>query len=393
MSTSTNNNQRLLALDIMRGLTIAGMILVNNAGTWGRAYTPLKHAAWNGLTPTDLVFPFFMFIMGVSTYLSLRKTEFKPTKKTVIKILRRAVIIWTIGLGLAWLAMWLKGMLVEGKTLVDATMTFDRIRILGVFPRLGICYGIGALIAITVKHKALPWLIGTFLIGYAILLIAGDGFTYADSNILARIDRSVLGDAHMYTDRSFGEPFIFDPEGLVSTIPSIAHMLIGFLCGSLICTASSRQELLNKLFIIGTILTFCGLLLSYGLPLNKKVWSPTFVLTTCGLAASLLALLIWIIDVKGWKKWCTFFHAFGVNPLYLYVQSAVLSYLLSYILVGCAAAPEGVTSLKGVFYFTVLSPLTSGDATLASCLWAILFVVINWIPGYFLYRRKIYIKI
>ncbi|MDE5607905.1 MAG: DUF5009 domain-containing protein [Muribaculaceae bacterium] len=393
MTSIAKTNQRLLALDIMRGLTIAGMILVNNAGTWAKAYTPLRHAAWNGLTPTDLVFPFFMFIMGVSTYLSLRKTEFRPTRPVVTKIIRRALLIWLIGLGLAWFSMWLKGLLVDGKTLAEATMTFDRIRILGVFPRLGICYGIGALLAVTVKHRVLPWLIATFLVGYALLLIFGDGFVYGDTNILARIDRSVIGDAHMYTDRAFGEPFIFDPEGLVSTLPSIAHMLIGFLCGGIICKAASRDEMLNKLFIIGAVMTFCGLLLCYGLPLNKKVWSPTFVLTTCGMASSLLALLIWIIDVKGWKRWTPFFHAFGVNPLYLYVQSAVLAYLLSDIIVGCGAAPGGVTSLKGAFYYTVLNPLTGGDAQLASCLWAILFVFVNWIPGYFLYRRKIYIKI
>lgn len=390
MTLSQDSNKRLLALDIMRGITIAGMILVNNAGTWAHAYAPLRHAAWNGLTPTDLVFPFFMFIMGVSTYLSLRKSDFRPTRQVICKILRRAIVIWAIGLGLAWLSMWLKGLLVDGKSLYEATMTFGDIRILGVLPRLGICYGIGALLAVTVKHRALPWIVGGALVVYAIILIIGDGFTYGDSNILARVDRSVIGDNHMYRDRSFGEPFIFDPEGFVSTLPSVAHVLIGFLVGGIICKTRDRSELLNKLFIIGATLTFCGFLLSYGLPLNKKVWSPTFVLTTCGLACSLLALLIWIIDVKGWKRWCGFFHAFGVNPLYLYVQSCVLAYLLSDILVNTS---HGLIPLKGAFYYGVLSPVTGGDAQLASCMWAILFVIINWLPGYFLYHKRIYIKI
>lgn len=391
--TTSHTSQRLLALDIMRGITIAGMILVNNAGTWGPGYAPLRHAAWNGLTPTDLVFPFFMFIMGVSTYLSLRKSNFSFSRPVVVKILRRGIVIWAIGLGLAWLSMWLKGLLVDGKTLAEATMTFDRIRILGVLPRLGICYAIGALIAITVKHKVLPWLIAASLAAYAVLLILGNGFAYDDTNILASIDRSVLGESHMYTDHAFGAPFLFDPEGFVSTLPSVAHMLIGFLIGGLICASRDRSELLNKLFIIGTILTFSGMLLSYGMPINKKVWSPTFVLTTCGLASSLLALLIWIIDMKGWTRWSRFFHAFGVNPLYLYVQSAVFAYLLSDIIINTSLAPTGVASLKGWFYYAVLQPLSGGDATLASCLWAILFVIINWIPGYFLYRRRIYIKI
>lgn len=393
MTSSTDTNKRLLALDIMRGITIAGMILVNNAGTWEKGYAPLRHAPWNGLTPTDLVFPFFMFIMGVSTYLSLRKTDFRPTKQTVIKILRRALVIWAIGLGLAWLSTFLKGVFNPETSFRDATLTFGNIRILGVLPRLGICYGIGALIAITVKHKALPWLVGSFLIGYAIILITGDGYVYGDSNILARIDRSVIGDNHMYTDKAFDKPFIFDPEGFVSTLPSVAHMLIGFLIGGIICNTKDRSLMLNKLFIIGAVLTFAGFLLSYGLPLNKKVWSPTFVLTTCGLASSLLALLIWIIDIKGHRRWSDFFHVFGVNPLYLYVQSCILSYILGSILVHTSLAPGGITSLKGIIYFGFLSPLSNGDAQLASCIWAIIFVLINWVPGYFLYRKRIYIKI
>lgn len=392
-ASPTSDNKRLLSLDIMRGITIAGMILVNNAGTWGAKYTPLGHAKWNGLTPTDLVFPFFMFIMGVSAYLSLRKTDFRPTGRTVGKILRRSLLIWAIGLGLAWLSMWLRGLLVDGKTLWEATMTFDHIRILGVFPRLGICYGIGALIAVTVKHRALPWIVGGLLVAYAVILVAGHGYDYGDTNIIARVDRAVLGDSHVYTDRAYGYPFIFDPEGILSTIPSVAHVLIGLMAGGLICSTRDRSELLNKLFVIGTVMTFAGLLLSYGLPINKKIWSPTFVLTTCGLACSLLGLLIWIVDVKGYRRWGTFFRVFGVNPLYLYVQCAVLIYLLSDIIVSTTLAPDGHASLAGVFYYSVLKPLTGTDAKLASCLWALIYVMVNWLPGYLLYRRRIYIKI
>lgn len=390
---SKESNKRLLALDVMRGITIAGMILVNNSGTYGAKYTPLGHAAWNGLTPTDLVFPFFMFIMGISTYLSLRKTNFEPTRPVIFKIVRRALVIWAIGLGLAWLGTFLSGILVNKQSLWDATMTFGDIRILGVLPRLGICYGIAALLAVTVKHRALPWIVGGALVAYAAILIAGDGFTYGDSNILARIDRSVLGESHMYKDRAFGEPFVFDPEGFVSTLPSIAHVLIGFLVGVIICNTKDRSVMLNKLFIIGVVMTFSGLLLSYGLPLNKKVWSPTFVLTTCGLASSLLALLIWIIDVKGWRRWTGFFHAFGVNPLYLYVQSFIFTYILHYIIINTSIVPGGSGSLIRIIYHGFLNPITGGDAKLASCIWALMFVVINWLPGYFLYRKRIYIKI
>lgn len=386
-------SKRLLALDIMRGITIAGMILVNNAGSWAPAYEPLRHAQWNGLTPTDLVFPFFMFIMGISTYMSLRKTDFKPDRATILKITRRTAIIFAIGLGLTWLANFMYGYFAGGLSLGEAADSWGRLRILGVLQRLALSYGLGALIAITVKHRYLPWLAGAILAGYAVTMIAGHGFEYSGNNIVAIVDRMIFGTDHMYTDHAFDEPLVLDPEGLLGTLPSVAHVLIGFICGGLICGTKDRQLQLNKLFIIGAVLTFTGLLLSYGIPMNKKVWSPTFVLTTCGMAATLLALLIWIIDVKGYRRWTGFFHAFGINPLYLYTQSAVLACVFGAVQVSTSLSPEGFTSLKGLFYLTVLDPLCGHDAQLASCIWALLFVIINWIPGYILKRRNIYIKI
>ncbi len=143
------------------------------------------------------------------------------------------------------------------------------------------------------KHKYIPYLIVVLLVGYFILLITGNGFAYNETNILSIVDRSILGDAHMYQDNHI------DPEGLLSTIPSIAHVLIGFCVGKLLMEVKDIREKLERLFLIGTILTFAGFLLSYGCPLNKKIWSPTFVLVTCGLGSSFLALLVWIIDIKG----------------------------------------------------------------------------------------------
>lgn len=380
------NQSRLLALDIMRGMTIAGMILVNNAGSWSSAYEPLRHASWNGLTPTDLVFPFFMFIMGVSTYFSLNKTGFKPTRTTIIKIVKRALIIFLIGLGLTWLSKFLYGVLAHDKTIAEAANTFSELRILGVLQRLALSYGLGALLAVTFKKKRLPWIAAFLLAAYAVIMWLGHGYEQCDENIVGRVDLLVLGSAHMYKET-------FDPEGLLSTLPSIAHVLIGFLCGSLILGNKDRSKIMNNLFIVGVLLTFSGLLFSYMIPLNKKVWSPTFVLTTCGLASSLLGLLIWIIDVKGWKRWTPFFHTFGINPLYLYIQSAVLAYLFGAIQVHTELAPDGVCNLKSALYYSVLNPLSGGDAQLASLYWALLFVIINWIPGYFLQRRGIIIKI
>lgn len=377
--------KRLLALDILRGITIAGMILVNNPGSWGHIYAPLEHASWNGLTPTDLVFPFFMFIMGVSTYFSLRKYEFKFSASALLKILRRTAVIFLIGMFIAWFGLFLRGTL-SGASFWEAVLNFDHIRILGVMPRLAICYGAGSLIALWLRHKWLPTFVGAMLVIYTVILLCGHGFEFADHNIISIVDHKVLGPDHMYADTVDGVTLKFDPEGLLSTLPSIAHMLIGFICGGWLISIKDNRDRINRLFILGTVLTFAGFLLSYGLPINKKIWSPTFVLTTCGLASSFLGLLIWIIDIKGKKKWCRFFEVFGINPLFLYCLGAILSIVMG-------AIPAGETTLKGWIYKDVLMPVCCDDATLASLIFAILFVIVNWLVGLILYKKKIYIKI
>lgn len=384
--------QRLLALDILRGITIAGMILVNNPGSWGHIYAPLEHASWNGLTPTDLVFPFFMFIMGISTYFSLRKYNFEFSVPTVMKILRRSVVIFLIGLGIAWLGLFLRG-LNTAANIWEAMLNFDHIRILGVMPRLAICYFFGAFFGIIFSKKALPWFVGALLVIYSIILLSGNGFEFADTNVISIVDHKILGADHMYSDTIDGVTLKFDPEGLLSTLPSIAHMLIGFICGGLILSVKDNNLRINKLFIVGTILTFAGFLLDFGMPINKKIWSPTFVLTTCGLASLFLGLLIWIIDIKGWKKWTPFFESFGVNPLFMYCLGAVLSILLSFIKVPCAATETGMISVKGWIYKQFWMPICGEDANLASLFSAITFVAVCWVIGYVLYKKKIYIKI
>ncbi|MDE6277670.1 MAG: DUF5009 domain-containing protein [Muribaculaceae bacterium] len=376
---------RLLALDILRGITIAGMILVNNPGSWGHIYAPLEHASWNGLTPTDLVFPFFMFIMGVSTYMSLRKYDFRLSGSLLWKVLRRAVVIWFIGLAIAWFGLFLRGILNEA-TLWEAVWNFDHIRILGVMPRLAICYGTGSLIAVLVGRKGVPWVIATMLVAYSVILLLGHGFEFSDRNVISVVDHKVLGPDHMYADTIDGVRLKFDPEGLLSTLPSIAHMLIGFMCGFLLMGTKDNRERINRLFIVGTILTFSGFLLDFGLPINKKIWSPSFVLTTCGLASSFLGLLIWIIDICGHKKWCRFFEAFGINPLFMYCLGAVLSIVIGSVKIGDM-------SIKGHIYKDFLMPVCGEDATLASLVFALLFVGVNWCVGYVLYKKKIYIKI
>lgn len=385
MNNNTVKPGRLLSLDILRGITIAGMILVNNPGSWGSIYAPLRHAEWHGLTPTDLVFPFFMFIMGVSTYMSLRKYDFRLTRASLLKVVRRSVVIFLIGIAIAWLSLTLRR-ISSGSGVVEAMINFDHIRMLGVMPRLAICYGVGSLMALSMHRKALAWTVAALLAVYAAVLLLCNGLMFAADNIIAVIDRAVLGEAHMYSDTVDGITLKFDPEGLLSTIPSICHMLIGYLCGAMLMQTTDNRERTLRLFIVGAVLTFAGMLLSYGCPINKKIWSPTFVLTTCGLASTLLALLIWVIDIRGHRRWCRFFESFGVNPLFMYCLGAVLSILFGFISVGG-------TSLHAWLYADVWTPLAGGDKVLGSLLYALAFVALNWCVGFILYKKKIYIKI
>ena len=362
---TANTPKRLLALDILRGITIAGMILVNNPGSWGYVYTPLEHAAFNGLTPTDLVFPFFMFIMGISTYISLRKYNFTYSHATLRKIVKRTVVIFCIGLFLNLLA----------KSVFTHHLNFEELRYLGVMQRLAIGYGVTSLVAITVKLKYFPAIILVTLAVYFLLLAMGDGFNLSATNIVARFDVWALGTSHMYHDGGMA----FDPEGLLSTLPAVCHVMVGFYCGKLLFSAKDNDEKIQRLFLVGTILTFAGFLLSYGCPINKKVWSPTFVITTCGLASSFLALLIWIIDIKGYQGWCVFFRSFGVNPLFIYVFAEIMGILL------------GATGASVFIYEKVLVPVLGNYP--GSLAYALLYVLFCWSIVHILYKKGIYVKI
>ncbi len=414
MEDVKKTNKRILAIDILRGITIAGMVMVNNPGSWSHIFTPLDHAEWNGMTPTDLVFPFFMFVMGMCVFIALQKFHFEANSATVHKIIKRMVLIYLIGIGMGWFSKfcyrWANPL--EGASFTDQLIytlwSFDSIRLTGVLARLSVCYGITALLAITVKHKYLIHIIVTLLIGYFVILLLGNGFAYDSTNLLSIVDRNILTPNHMYDDNGI------DPEGLLSTLPAIAHTLIGFLIGKRIFGERTSTDVstdihthstdihplstdvrthitLSKvvpLFVIGTILTFVGFLLSYGCPLNKKVWSPTFVLTTCGLASLFLALLIWIIDVRGYNKWCKFFEVFGVNPLFLFILSGFWAILFGSIHLTIGGESKSIT---GILYNNVYAPLFG--ETLGSLVYALMIVAINWCIGYYLYKKKIYIKL
>ena len=246
------------------------------------------------------------------------------------------------------------------------------------------------MIAVTCKHKLLPWIVGGILARYAVILYFGNGYDFSLDNIIARIDNAVLGENHMYHETVDGVELAFDPEGILSTLPGVAHVLIGFLLGKMIVEHKDNYDRINRLMLVGFGLLLGGWLLSYGIPCGKKMWSTTFVMITCGLASCMLALLIYVIDIKGHNKWCKFFHVFGVNPLFLYLCGTILAIVFGAVPLGTDA--EGaVRTVHSIAYNGYCSLF--GDETFASCVYAVVFILVNWCVGDILHRKGIIIKI
>jgi len=383
------DNKRLLSLDILRGITIAGMLLVNNPGSWSFLYRPLAHAEWIGLSPTDLVFPFFIFCMGVSMAFSLKKFNYKTSAAVLKKIVRRAVILFLIGWVVQWFGHLVRG-LCNGDPLSEAVNNLDSLRYLGVFQRLALVYLFGSLCVVLFSRKFIPWVVGIILVAYALILGLGHGYDFSLENIIAQIDNSVLGTDHMYHEHAFGESISFDPEGILSTLPCIAHVLIGYLVGRMILDVHNNTERITTMLLWGTVMLLAGWLLQYGIPCGKKMWSSTFVLITCGMAMCIQAMLIHFVDIKGNKKgWGRFFETFGVNPLALYLLGTVLAILFGAIPIGHDADGGNITIHTAVYGFFQ----SFCDNYTASALYAISFVLLNWVVGHVLYKKKIFIKI
>ncbi len=354
-------SQRLLSLDVLRGLTVAGMILVNNG--YGESFEMLGHSKWNGMTPCDLVFPFFLFIMGISCYLSLSKNSFTPTAPVLRRVVKRTILLFAIGLFINWFDNAIEGDL----------LCFGHLRIWAVMQRIALCYFFVSLFALYANHRYTIPAIVVLLAVYTLLLTVGNGYAEdASTNILAQVDLKLFGYDHLYHKSPV------DPEGLLGTISSVAHVLIGFYCGKLIKQKETIEQKALAVFVIGTVCVIAGYLLTYGLPLNKRIWSPSYVLVTCGLAALLQALLINGERNGNSDKW-TVSRVFGVNALALYVASELLAILFGHFGISAAiydALHSIIPSLKW-----------------ASLAYALTFVAINYAIGYVLWRKKIFIKL
>lgn len=361
-----------MSLDILRGLTVALMILVNN-GAGKEIYAGLQHSKWNGLTPCDFVFPFFLFMMGMSTFLSLRKSNFTPSADIYKKIAKRTFLLFVIGLAINWFDMACGG----------RPLDFGHLRLWGVMQRIALCYGVVSVLAITVRHRFFMPLIIILLVIYTLILIFGNGYAYdAEVNCLAQVDLHLFGYDHLYHKSPV------DPEGLVSTISSIAHTMTGFwCCGKIQKAGQSIQEKTRFLtvFAVASIVLGCILHVS-GIESNKRIWSTSFVLLTCGAAAAVLAFLVrWIDSNAGAVSsrlrtaFATPCLIFGTNPLFLYVASEALAIIF------------GATGIKDGAYAAIHSVVT--DGYVASLIYSLLFVALHLAMGAWLYSKRIFIKI
>lgn len=370
-------SQRMLSLDVLRGMTVAAMILVNNPAVWGGAYAPLQHAFWHGLTPTDLIYPFFVFIMGISAYFSLSRRSNEDRKTVFLHVTKRSVMIFMVGMALNAVSAVAYGTL----------DSWEEFRVLGVLQGLAMAYFFGAILMILLRFRRLVFVSVILLAIYWIILLLGNGFELSSDNIIAVVDRSLLGEGHLYHERlPDGTSVAFEPEALLSTIPRIAQFLLGAAVGRIIRENEVVEKRLYNILLLGAGMTIVGFLIQYGCPVNKKIWSSSFALVTSGFASLMIGILYWLIDMKGKKSWTGFFRVFGMNPLFLYAAAQIFSVFVNMkIRVGTAY------SLKNWFYWTFIDPFC-GEA-FGSLLYSVLFVCIIWSMGYVLDRYRIYIKL
>jgi len=367
--TNTQKPARLLSLDVMRGVTIAAMILVNDPGDWGHIYPPLEHSKWNGCTPTDLVFPFFLFMVGVSvTYAMESRKATVSQSKLILKALQRTAILIAIPWITQLIFHWDRG--------------FSHLRFPGVLPRIALVYFICTIIYLKTSQKTRDWIFAGALIGYFIIMtfIPVPGVGYANlepaTNMGAWIDRLVFTTNHLWS-----ESHTWDPEGLLGTLPAVATGLFGIRIGTWLKRKDVDDNVkVSWMFTFGVIAVIAGLVWDLFFPINKALWTSSFVLYTGGLATIALALSYWLIDVQGRKRFTYPFVVFGTNAIAAYVLSGFIPHYMGMIKIGGS-------SIYQTFFAPYFSPL---NASLAS---AIFTVIILWLVMWILYLRKIIIKI
>jgi len=371
---------RLVSLDVFRGIAIAGMVLVNNPGTWSAIYWPLEHAEWHGWTPTDLIFPFFVFIVGVAIPLAFGpRLERAGSKRDLyLKIIRRTLVLFALGMFLAI------PITPDRPPYVD----FSIIRIPGVLQRLAVCYLFASLIFLKTRWRTQVIITLALLLVYWLLMtrLHAPGFATGDltkeGSLASFVDRTVFG-PHIWRQGK-----VYDPEGLLSSIPAIATALFGVLTGQWLRTSKSQFEKAAGMFVAGAVCVIIGWCWNPFFPINKSLWTSSYVFFTSGLALQFLALCYWIVDIKQYRRWAKPFIVFGVNAIALFVGTGIMARAMGLIKLPWG---ERKISLQGWIFQKVF--LASATPIHASLAYAICFILLWLGLMWILYARKIYIKV
>jgi len=376
-STLASAPYRFTALDIFRGLTVCFMIIVNTSGNGATTFWPLMHADWNGFTPTDLVFPSFLFAVGNAMSFVTKRWETMKQSEVLWKILKRTALIFLIG----YLMYWFPFFKLDAQS-HWALSPVSQTRIMGVLQRIALCYGIVSLMVYWLGSKKTIWL-GVFaLFAYwALLLMFGTpGAEFSKTgNAVLRLDTWLLGVNHLYT----GEGFPFDPEGVLSTLPALFNVIAGFAVGRFLQQHGKSYEGLAKLLLGGFALLFVAYCWDSFCPVNKKLWTSSYAVLTVGLDCLLLSLIIYVTDFLGKTKGTHFFLVTGKNPLFIYLMSELGVTVMWMIHVG--NEPLFSWIYNHIFIFT-------GDY-LGAFLFSVWWMLTCWLVGWVLDKKKIYIRL
>jgi predicted acyltransferase len=405
---SVIKTNRYVALDVLRGMTVAGMILVNNPGTWGHIYPPLRHAAWAGCTPTDLVFPFFLFVVGAAMAFSFAKYNEGLNKTSVVKLVKRGILIFLVGLGLNAFPFYPMSPNPDLSFWENFVYHWQHVRIVGVLQRIAMCYILGGFVALWLKSAkkivismgvlmGLHWLI-LFLIGdHSAPLVNGaaGSFSLAGQNADV-IDLAIFGENHIY--KGFGIPF--DPEGLLGMLSGACTVLLGYLIGNKIRNTESKIDVVAQLYTIGMLCLAGGLVWSLCYPIIKALWTGSYVLYAGGWSILMLAFFIYLIDVKGKEKIFTPFKAMGMNPLFAFVMAGLFAKILgrmikwtSVVTLADGTVKEKTWSALSWFYNNVCVAIVGESNELSSLIYALVYVAVFTAMAMFLYKKKIVIKL
>ncbi len=393
-----NPSQRYVALDVLRGMTVAGMILVNNPGSWSKIFAPLRHAEWHGCTPTDLVFPFFLFIVGAALSFSFAKYGDGIDAKSIGKLIKRSALIFLTGLLLNAFPFY--------PTSPDSALSFGEnylnyigsIRIMGVLQRIALCYLLGGALALWLRKpgKIAFGMAVLMTIHIAVLVIFGSGDPFSlEGNISGSIDVAIFGDKHVY--HGFGKAF--DPEGLLGVLSGSATVLLGFTIGGLIRKATNKSDAVAQLYTIGLLSLGAGVVMSIFIPINKPLWTPSYVFYAGGWSILMLALFIYFIDIKGREKLFFPFKAMGLNPLFAFVMAGVLAKTLGRVIRWTEVVvtedntiKESVVSASSWIYRNCCVEVF-GHNEFGSLMYALMYVTLFLLMAIWLYKKKIIIKL